>query len=72
VPPRDDVKPELVQHWIPNGFEMDEGYGSARVAGLIVETNGAALKAECLKWLREHDLEIRLVPNPPGLWGDRA
>jgi FkbM family methyltransferase len=54
--------------------EVLRGMGEAvqSVRRIFVETHGASLKEECLKWMRQHDFQIRLSANPNALWGDRG
>ena len=53
--------------------EVLKGMGEAvqSVKRIFVETHGAALKEECLKWMRERGFKIWPSQDPTALWGDR-
>lgn len=57
------------------GSEMEvlKGIGEIykSVKRIFVETHGAALKAECLSWMRAHGFKIWTSQDPTALWGDR-
>jgi len=54
--------------------EVLKGMGEAvtSVRRMFVETHGAALKEECLQWMREHGFKIWPSPDPTAIWGDRV
>lgn len=55
-------------------LEVLRGIGDAvqSVKRIFVETHGATLKTECLKWMREHGFQIQPSADPTALWGDRG
>jgi FkbM family methyltransferase len=55
-------------------LEVLRGMGEAAqsVKRMFVETHGANLKEECLKWMRQHGFQIWPSLNPNALWGDRG
>jgi FkbM family methyltransferase len=58
------------------GAEMEvlNGMGDVvqSVKRMFVETHGAALKAECVKWMQGHGFQIRPASYSEAVWGDRA
>jgi FkbM family methyltransferase len=53
--------------------EVLRGMGEAvpSVKRIFVETHGAALKEQCLRWMHERGFKIWPSPDPTALWGDR-
>jgi len=57
------------------GAEMEVLKGMGEVVQCVkrifVETHGATLREECLKWMRDHGFKVWPPQDPTTLWGDR-
>jgi FkbM family methyltransferase len=58
------------------GAELEVLKGMGQVADsvkrMFVETHGASLKVDCVKWMQEHGFQIRPASYSEAVWGDRA